>query len=366
MRTCIAVQDATDGVLLAFINATEIHSRLTTVCDALASASKPPAGAGSQAAPYIVNSFGTILGYIEKRNAKPSERMWFKFFDVDFYQNGNGTADQSDYYIGLKDGKTLSYPDMRDEMEKAAPDPAIKSAEVKAVTGVAASNKYELLAIACLFIAEGRRDRISLVTHLLLCDLISDQVKYGSGGAKTRSLASAVDKDKSFTAKYDGATAAGDSPMSQKGAVDNAHKTHNDVRVGGTPQKNRYYDKTNSLLAQWFAAKYSSPNYTLLACRPTDEARLRAVEEKKTSFVDGKIDALTFKKGTAASKKRIAEARERNQWEPKLEALKAQVLAELSAMLKAKLSKVSGGEATGFVYQSEQKVDTSVIRLALA
>jgi hypothetical protein len=37
-----------------------------------------------------------------------------------------------------------------------------------------------------------------------------------------------------------------------------------------------------------------------------------------------------------------------------------------SAMLKAKIEKVSGGEATGFVYQSEQKVDTSVIRLALA
>jgi hypothetical protein len=289
MRTCIAVHDADDDTLLVFINATEIHSHLTTVCDALFSASKVPGGAGSQASPYLIDSFGTILGYIEKRNAKPSERMWFKFFGVEFYQNGIGTADQTDHYIGLKDGKTLSYPDMRDEMEEAPADPAIKSAEVKAATGVATSNKYELLAIVCLFIAEGRRDRISLVTHLLLCDLISDEVKYGSGGAKTRSLASAVDKDKNFTGNYDGGTAAGDSPMSQKGAVGNAHESHNEVRVGRKPQKNRYYDKTNSLLAQWFAAKYSNPNYTLLACRPTDEARLRAVEEKKDSFVEGNI-----------------------------------------------------------------------------
>jgi hypothetical protein len=363
MRTCIAVQDAADGMLLAFVNTTEIHSRLTTVCDALISASKVPTGVGSQVSPFIIDSFGTILGYIDKRNAKKEDRMWFKFFGVDFYQNGNMTADQTDYYIGLKDGATLSYPDMRDAMETAAPDPAIKSAEVKAATGVAASNKYELLAIVCLFIAEGRRDRISLVTHLLLCDLISDQVKYGSGGAKTRSLATAVDKDKSFTAKYDGATAAGDSPMSQKGAVGNAHGSHNDVRFERKPQKNRYYDKTNSLLAQWFAAKYSNPNYTLMACRPDDEARLRAIDDKMEAFLVAKGEAETKKKSEKAWQ---AVARGRKPWEPKLAALKAQVLAELSAMLKAKIEKVSGGQATGFVYQSEQKVDTSVIRLALA
>ncbi len=362
MRTCIAVCDAADDKFLAFIDATEMHAHLLAESKRLEGRGKLPANSGKEDAPYVIDSFVTILGYIDARNNNKSGRMWFKFFGVDFYQNGNKTADEKDFYIGLKGDDTLSYPKMRLKLNTPHVGPPIKSAEVKAATGVAASNRHELLAIACLFIAEGRRDLTSLVTHLLLCDLISDQVKYGSGGAKTRSLASAVDKKKNFENNYAGATAAGDSPMSQKGAVANAKVSHEEVQGNRTPQGNRYYDKTNSLLAQWFAAKYSNPNCTLLACRPTDEAMLRAVEEKKQAFLDDKIENPQKK-----NREKLWQAKERarKQWEPKVAGLKAQVLAELAAMLKLKIDTVVGGQATGFVYESQQKVDTKVLREVL-
>lgn len=368
MRSCLAVQDTQDGTLLAFVQTLEVHARLQTVCDTLYRASKVPTGAGSAASPFVINSFGTILGFIDKRRMKPADIMHFTFFGVAMYQNGNNTTDEKDFYIGLRDEDTLSYPDMREAMAQEPADPTIRAEEVKAATGIAASNRIELLAIACLFVAEGRRDVMSLVSHLLLCDLITDQVKYGSGGNKTRSLASAVDKGKDFSKKYTGVTAAGDSPMSQKGAVAQAHTSNfaTERRMGHEPAKpsgaNRYFNKTVSLLAQWFAAKYSNPNYVLAACRPEDEVKLASIDERVESFLSIKAKEEKKKKSEKAWQ---AQQRGRNRWQPELQALKTRVLAELSAMLKAKVEKVAAGEATGFVYDSQLKVDTKVLKEVL-
>jgi hypothetical protein len=370
MRSCIAVHDAEDDQILAFITAREIFSRLETVSEAMFRIAKDPAGAGSSASPYIIDSFQKIVGYIHKRNEKKTSVMWFRFFGIDMYQNGNDTGEeQNAYYIGLKDGATLSYPDMRKAIEATAAEQGIKSDEVKAATGIAATNRYEMLAIACLFLAEGRRDRVSLVTHLILADLIADEVKYGSGGQKVRTLRTAIDKTKKadhYTGKYEGVTAAGDSPMSQKGAVDHGGEAWREYGFGRDAAKNRYLDKTISLVAQWFAQYYDSPNYWLEACRPADVARLSLIGAKPANYIDTQINGLTFKKGTKAGKKRQEEARLRNRLEPQLHGLKDQVLAELSAMIQVKIERAAAGQGGSASFVSDKTADTKLLKTVLA
>lgn len=366
MRSCITVHDAEDDQILAFITAREIFSRLETVSLAIFALAREPAGTGSEASPCIIDSFKTIVGYVQKRDAKPAGVMWFRFFGVDMYQNGNDGEEDHKYYIGLKNGGTLSYPDMRRAIEAAAAEADIRSDEVKAATGIAATNRYEMLAIACLFLAEGRRDRVSLLTHLILADLIADQVKYGSGGQKVRTLRTAIDKKQGYTAKYEGVTAAGDSPMSQKGAVKQAEEVWREYGFGRDAAKNRYLDKTISLVAQWFAQYYDSPNYRLEACRPSDVAQLSQVGARPGAYVEAQINGLTFKKGTKASKKRQEEARLRSRLEPQLHGLKDQVLAELSAMIKVKIERAAGGQGGRFTFESDKKADTRLLKAVLA
>jgi hypothetical protein len=367
MRSCIAVHDGVDNDILACITAREIFSRLETVSLAIYSLAKEPAGAGSQASPCIIDSFKTIVGFVQKRDEKPAGVMWFRFFGVDMYQNGNDdAAGDHKYYIGLKNGGTLSYPDMRKAIESAQADPDIKPDVVKAATGIAATNRFEMLAIACLFLAEGRRDRVSLLTHLILADLVADQVKYGSGGQKVRTLRTAIDKQKGYGEKYEGVTAAGDSPMSQKGAVKQAEEVWREYGFGRDAAKNRYLDKTISLVAQWFAQYYESPNYWLEACRPADVVRLSAIGAKPDAYVDQQISGMTFKKGTKASKKRVEEARLRKQLEPQLHGLKAQVMAELSAMIKAKIDRAAAGQGGSFSFESDKKADTKLLKTVLS
>lgn len=101
------------------------------------------------------------------------------------YQDGKISEEKQSYYIGLVDETPLNYPDMGRKIATPSANTATatQASSVKTAVGVSASNKYDLLALAALFIAEGRRNRLTLATHPLLMDLIEDQVAFGPGGA---------------------------------------------------------------------------------------------------------------------------------------------------------------------------------------
>lgn len=366
MKTCIGVYDAQDDSRLAFISALEVNQALSTATAQLVMLAKPPTGSGSADNPFVITSFPTIVGYIEKRNAKKTGVMYFKFFGVDMYQNGNDDGGDQAYYIGLKDGATLSYPDMARAMRDAPVDTAIKSADIKNAVGVTANSKVEVLAVACLFIAEGRRDRTSLITHLILCDLISGEVKYGSAGTKTRSLRTAVDKGKSYVDRYTGVTASGDSPMSQKGAVAHAGSSHNETQFARRPTENRYFDKTISLVVQWVAHYYDSPSLVLVACAPGDEAGLKQIDAKVEEYIEEQVESITFSRNTKAGRRNLLKGQKRNQLTEQTGGVKQQVLSELASMLRLKLEKSEAGTAGDFKFTSDKMPGTEVLKKALA
>ena len=372
MRTCIAVQNKDDETKLAFIRGHEVRERMTEKVYKLAAPREwEPTGSGAENAPFVVDSFKTALGYINKRNEKStlSRTLWFTFFGVEMYQYGTGTASEEDYYLGLKGQTPLSYPDMAATIKDAAADAAIKSDAIKKAFGIGASNKYEVLAIACLFIAEGRRDTASILTHLMLFDLIAAEVKYGQG--KTRSLPTAIDKGtddskRNFVGRYKDVTAAGDSPMSQKGAVKQAQSAREGHASNGP---NRYTDKTISLAVRWIVNYYPGDNYILLACRPGDEGALETIDRKVTTFIEAKqeeaVQALKEKKKgkkVLASDRRKEESRAFAQFNPMLNGLKVQVLTQISSMIDLRIAHALSGKGGTFeVMSDKQSFNTAVL-----
>ena len=137
------------------------------------------------------------------------------------YQYGNDALNEQAYYIGLVGEDPLSYPDMGGlGPGRNVPVPTVKASDVKAAVGLSTTNKYDLLALASLFIAEGRRDRLTLLTHLLLMDLIEDRVSFGQHREQVPVPPRTVDVSGVSQTKLKDykTTNLGDSPMAHKGA----------------------------------------------------------------------------------------------------------------------------------------------------
>jgi hypothetical protein len=275
MRTCLLVKDTTNNTPLCVIKGEEVYSALRQSATKLITESKlhgTLSGNGTPDRPYGINTFVDINSYIEKRNEETQKKytLYFRFCGVGMYQYGTGTTNQ-DYYIGLLDEGPLSYPSMGTQIDSTdanVPLTAVNKETVQKAVGTGTTNKYEVLALAALFIAEGRRERPSLLTHLLLMDLIEDKVTFGQAQNKTRTIRRAVDISGATAEKLNRykTTAIGDSPLAHKGAVKDSHLANNPNSTDIT----RYGDKTTSLAVQWVAKYFSSPQFTLEPCKPTD------------------------------------------------------------------------------------------------
>jgi len=257
---------------------------------------------------------------------------------------------------GLEGEDPLSYPDMRNAMtsDKVIGKSGFKAETVKAAVGVSTDKTYQLLALACLFIAEGRRDRRSLLTHLLLMDLIAAGVTYGSAGTKVRTLARAVDIPKSSAgnwAEYGGLSAAGDSPLSQKDAVADMKAASEETEVGS----NRYFDNTVSIATQWLAHYFTSPKFQVETCKP-DNVRPEALGTRLDKHLDSTIEApqtkgTLKKKGrekVSAFERRVERERERMKTE--LRGVPNEIKAYIGTMFDVRLrnARKSQDEAEAF------------------
>jgi hypothetical protein len=246
MRTCLLVKSGTDDVPLCVILGTAVYDSLKQASEVLCISEfrNPLSGNGTKSSPFGINTFVDINSYIEKRNERKQGTFYFRFCGVDMYQNGSEVTDKS-YYMGLVGEDTLSYPAMAKEIDGTSNVALsnVNAANVKKLTGVSTSKKYEILALATLFIAEGRRNRATLLTHLLLMDLIEDQTPFGQSGRK-RTLRRAIDVSGAKAEKlkaYD-TSAMGDSPLSHEGAVKDSRTSGNAEDTGDS----RYKDKTIS------------------------------------------------------------------------------------------------------------------------
>ncbi|HUN39867.1 MAG TPA: hypothetical protein VMU81_06225 [Acetobacteraceae bacterium] len=362
MKTCIAVCDLETGTQLAFLSGIELYKMLDTMTVVMFEKREAPLGDGKIGNPYIIDSFKKILGYIYLRDANPRGRLYFTFFGQKMYQNGNDAQDpEKPYYLGVDGSATLSYPAMARSL--ANPSAAVATApNVKQAVGVLPQNANELLAIAALFIAEGRRSRPSIVTHLLLCDLITDQVTYGTGG-KLRSLSKTLDKasgNQNFLTTYRGLTAAGDSPMSQNDAVDQFKKTNMSIQSGAMVSQSRYFDKTVSLVVQWVVNYFVSSNYEMTACDPGDdvssassaiakkiETHIAETLETARTELRGKSTPSAFKNKWPKERSKVESAAR-----SKLDGLQPMILAQVNNMLKAKFDKAIAGDASGFTFDA--------------
>jgi hypothetical protein len=273
MRTNLLVKDGTDGTPLCVIEGQRVFDVLKTSVLTLAGSAfrGQLSGTGKKETPYAINTFIDINTYIEVRNQNRVGTLYFTFCGVKMYQYGNEIEGKQKYYIGLLDENPLTYPDMGRNIGNADVNVAlggVNPATVKSAVGTATANKYELLALAALFLAEGRRNPTTLLTHLLLMDLIEARVKFGSGNNKVRTLRRAVDISGASAAKLGryGTTAYGDSPLAHEGAVKDARAVARDAET----EDSRYRDKTISIAVQWVAHYFSSPQFLVEPCKPSD------------------------------------------------------------------------------------------------
>jgi hypothetical protein len=362
MKSCVAACDPETDLQLAFVTGLELYQKLRTMTERMFAGRQIPTGTGTSQQPYIIDSFKKILGYIYLRDEHRAGQLHFKFFGTDMTQNGNeDAAGTQKYYIALAGAESLSYPAMGKAISSAQPSPGTPGGTVKSAVGTAPANATEMLAIAALFIAEGRRSRPSIITHLMLCDLISDQIKYGRTG-KVRTLLNAIDKPiKQKGNVYLGMTNLGDSPMAQNEAVDQANKTNNSSETGSLMAKTRYFDKTVSLCAQWVAAYYESEKFILKACSPADDAGAidAANVNKMSKHIEAKKEVLrtTLKSTNSKSGFENKWPRQRNSLEAsewkKFNGVKPLVLSQIQNMLASKLDKALAGEASGFTFATD-------------
>ncbi len=374
MRSCLLVKDGVDDAPLCAITANELYPILTMSAGQLMTRgfSTDLRGSGTDKAPYAIDTFLDINTYIDRRNERRAGRMHFRFCGVDMFQDGNDADSEQKYYIGLVGEDPLSYPGMRTAIGSggAIGSSGFKAESVKAAVGVSTDQTYELLALACLFIAEGRRDRHSLLTHLLLMDLIADGVTYGSAGNKVRTLSRAVDIPKNTVkkwAEYGGLSAAGDSPFSQKDAVKQMKQATEDTEVG----TNRYFDKTISIATQWVAHYFSSPKFKVETCKPTD-IRPGTLGTKLDSHIDTTIEAR--KTAGTLKKKNREKARqfdsrvrlERERMAERLRGVPNEVKSYIGTMFNVRLKNAQNSHETAATFTAfDPKTDMKDLRAAV-
>jgi hypothetical protein len=260
--------------------------------------------------------------------------------------------------MGLVGEDTLSYPSMAKQIDGASNVAIsnVNAANVKKSTGVSTTKKYEVLALATLFIAEGRRNRVTLLTHLLLMDLIEDQTPFGQSGRK-RTLRRAIDvsEAKAEKLKAYGTSAMGDSPLSHEGAVKDAHTSNHAEDTGDS----RYKDKTISLAVQWVVAHFASPEFHLESCKPTD-LRPDALEVKLQDYLSQQV--LNLKKKSSEKKgqfDRRVEATKEQKRGTLENSFKNAVMAYIRSMFDLRLQFAKGTQETAASYGNMPSTDAS-------
>jgi hypothetical protein len=365
MRTCLLVKSGTDDVPLCVILGTAVYNCLMQASEALWTGNfkKALAGTGAQNNPYTINTFVDINSYIDKRNEKKQGTLYFRFCGVNMFQYGNDVTDKS-YYMGLVGEDTLSYPTMAKQIDGTSNVALsnVNAANVKKTTGVSTTKKYEVLALATLFIAEGRRNRTTLLTHLLLMDLIEDQTPFGQAGRK-RTLRRAIDvsEAKAEKLKSYGTSAMGDSPLSHEGAVKDSRTSSNAEDTGDS----RYKDKTISLAVQWVVAHFASEEFHIESCKPTD-LRPGALELKLQDYLDLQVQNLKKKgretKVVFASRVEATKVQNRGKLE---NSVKNTVLAYIRTMFDLRLTFARGTQETAASFGAMPSTDASSLYSAV-